>query len=108
MIYPLSLLVGYDCFLGNIKLKAKIYETIASDIGRKWEEFGRYLYVPESELDRLRDRNNKDKVYSIFNHHENNCDPRIWKSKILKALRKCRRMDLYERVEHLFDTFICD
>ncbi|XP_044751889.1 uncharacterized protein LOC123311854 [Coccinella septempunctata] len=90
----------------NPIVKAKVYKTIATTIGRKWAEFGRELSVPENEIDYLSHKDTKDRIYYILRYHEENCDPRRWKTKLLSALIECRRKDIYETVQSYFDTYI--
>ncbi|XP_045472481.1 uncharacterized protein LOC123679127 [Harmonia axyridis] len=88
------------------RVKNKVYETIASKLGRNWQQFGRYLRVPESQIDDLAYQPIKDSVYHILNFHEENCDPRTWKTELLGALAECRRKDLQEDVQFFFDRYL--
>ncbi|KAJ3654709.1 hypothetical protein Zmor_013880 [Zophobas morio] len=87
-------------------LRERVYQVIASDIGKKWTDFARALHVPEGYIDELyyAQRNCHNRVYEILRYHQERCDPRLWRSSLLDALTKARRNDLMQRVQTIFDT----
>lgn len=77
--------------------KQRIYKIIATEIGKKWKDFGRELGIIEGMLDGL-DGNINERVYKIFQEFEDNCPPYERSAKINDALIECRRKDLSRKI----------
>lgn len=84
--------------------KQKIYQCIATDIGKKWADFARALHVPEGYIDKLdKQKDLVSRVYEILRYYEERCDPRTFRSGLLDALSDARRNDLRKKVQNIFD-----
>lgn len=79
--------------------RERIYKLIASEIGRKWREFGRGIGIREGEMDEVESTFPRDfksrvmRMLTIFEEDERE-DPRRVVLRICDALEKCRRKDL--------------
>ncbi|KAK9888399.1 hypothetical protein WA026_000650 [Henosepilachna vigintioctopunctata] len=90
---------GYDI------AETKAYKVIATEIGKKWMNFGRTLKVKEHTLDELSLNYSRieDRVYKILAFHKEECDPRYYRSRLMDGLVEARRQDLRKKVQDIFD-----